>query len=258
MKKLNLFLIFGFVVAPALAAIKTERVTYKEGSTVCEGYLAYNDAVTGKQPGVLVVHEWMGLNDYAERRAREIAGLGYVAFAADIYGKGVRATTMEEAQKLSTLYKSDRKLFRSRVTAALDTLKKNSRVDTARLAGIGYCFGGTAVLELARSGADVKGVVSFHGGLDTPTPQDAKNIKGKVLVLHGADDPYVKRDAVLALEDEMKAANVDYQVNLYSHAQHGFTDPSHGTDPSKGMAYNEEADHRSWDAMKAFFVEIFK
>lgn len=258
MKKLCLVLLSGLLSAPIFAAIKTEVVTYKEGKTICEGYLAYDDAVRGKRPGVLVVHEWMGLNDYAERRAREVAALGYVAFAADIYGKGVRATTMDEAGKLSGIYKGDRKLFRARVNAALDTLKKNPLVDTTKLAAIGYCFGGTAVLELARSGADVKGVVSFHGGLDTPTPEDAKNIKGKVLVLHGADDPFVKREAVLALEDEMKNANVDWQVNLYSHAEHGFTDPGHGNDPSKGMAYNEEADHRSWNDMKNFFIEIFK
>src|SRR5205823_6098362 len=131
----------------------------------------------GKRPGVIVVHEWMGLNDYAKSRAKQLAEEGYVAFAADIYGKGVRATTMEVAGKLSGQYKSNRPLLRARINAALETLRKNERVDTTKIAAIGYCFGGTTVLELARSGADIKGVVSFHGGLDTPTPADAKNIK---------------------------------------------------------------------------------
>jgi dienelactone hydrolase len=165
---------------------------------------------------------------------------------------------MEEAGKLSGQYKSNRPLLRARINAALETLRKNERVDPTKIAAIGYCFGGTTVLELARSGADVKGVVSFHGGLDTPTPADAKNIKCKVLALHGADDPYVGRDAVLAFEDEMKNAGVDWQVSLYSHAAHGFTDPSHGTDNSKGMAYNEIADKRSWGEMHIFLNEIFK
>jgi dienelactone hydrolase len=258
MKKLSLMFLFVLLTGPLSAAIRTETVQYKEGKTICEGYLAYDDSTEAKRPGVIVVHEWMGLNDYAKRRARELAELGYVAFAADIYGKGVRATNMEEASKLSGIYKENRTLLRARVNAALTALKKIPQVDATKLAAIGYCFGGTAALELARSGADVDGVVSFHGGLSSPAPADAKNIKAKVLVLHGADDPFVKPEEISGFVSEMKSANVDWQMNHYSHAVHGFTNPDNGNDPSKGMAYNAKADARSWNEMKLFFSEIFK
>ena len=147
--------------------------------------------------------------------------------------------------------------MRQRVLAALDELKKNPKVDEKRIAAIGYCFGGTAVLELARSGAPILGVVTFHGGLDTPTPGDAKNIKGKVLVLHGADDPYVPPEQVAAFQEEMRKGGVDWQMVFYADAVHSFTKPAAGTDKSKGNAYNEKADKRSWEAMKSFFKEIF-
>ncbi len=148
--------------------------------------------------------------------------------------------------------------MRARAQAGLETLKKQKLVDPQRIAAIGYCFGGTTVLELARDGADVKGVVSFHGGLSTPTPQDAGNIKGKVLVLHGADDPYVKAEEVAAFQQEMRDAKVDWQFISYGNAVHSFTNKAAGTDNSKGAAYNEKADKRSWEAMRAFFAEIFK
>lgn len=242
----------------AHAKIVTRTVEYHDGGTTMEGYLAYDDAVQGKRPGVLVVHEWWGLNAYAKRRAEELAGLGYLAFAADIYGKGVRATTAAEAGQLAGGYLKDRALLRRRVNAAFDVLKGQELVDPRKLGAIGYCFGGAAVLELARSGAPVAGVVSFHGLLSTPTPDDAKNIKGKVLVLAGADDPYVPPAQVQAFWDEMKKAGVDYQVVLYGGAVHTFTNPEAGNDPSKGAAYNERADKRSWQAMKDFFTEVFR
>jgi dienelactone hydrolase len=187
-----------------------------------------------------------------------LAKLGYVAFAADIYGKGVRPAAPADAAKTAGIYKNDRALMRSRVRAGLDELKKQRFVDTRRLAAIGFCFGGTSVLELARDGADVNGVVSFHGGLSTPTPQDARNIKGRVLALHGADDPFVKADEVAAFQDEMRKANVDWQLISYGNAVHSFTNFAAGTDNSKGAAYNEKADRRSWQAMKDFFTELFK
>ncbi len=246
-----------FISTNAFAKLHTEVVEYKQGDTVLEGYLAYDDAVKGKRPGVLVVHEWMGLGNYAKMRAEKLAGLGYVAFAADIYGKGIRPQNTDEAGKLATSYKSNRSLLRERVLAGLDVLKNNKLTDLKRIAAIGYYFGGTTVLELARSGADVAGIISFHGGLSTPTPEDAKNIKAKVLVLHGANDPYVPAEEVSAFQKEMRDAGVDWQFIFYSKTVHSFTNPDAGNDPSKGAAYNKISDQRSWQAMKDFFAEIF-
>ncbi len=240
---------------PAPAAVKTEVVEYTDGEQLCEGFLAWDDATPGKRPGVVVVHEWMGLGDYAKERARQLAGLGYVAFAADIYGKGIRAKDAKEAGALAGKYKGDLPLLRSRARAAFDTLAKNPRVDASRIFAIGYCFGGTTALELARSGAPVAGVVSFHGGLSTKDPADAKNVKGRVLVLHGAADPYVPAAEVAAFQKEMDDAKVDWQMVFYSGAVHSFTNPGAGSDPSKGAAYDAKADRRSWEAMKAFLAE---
>ena len=246
----------ALALAPmASAAIKTEVVEYKDGDQVCEGYLAYDDAATGKRPGILVVHEWMGLGDYAKRRAREVAALGYVAFAADIYGKGIRAKSVQEAGQLAGRYKGDLPLLRSRARAALDTLAKSPRVDQGKLFAMGYCFGGTTALELARSGAPLAGTVSFHGGLGTKDPADARRIKGKVLVLHGAADPYVPTAEVAAFQKEMDDAKVDWQMVLYSGAVHSFTNPDAGGDPSKGAAYDAKADARSWEHLKVFLAE---
>jgi dienelactone hydrolase len=200
----------------------------------------------------------MGLDDNAKGHAVQLAELGYVAFCADIYGKGKNPTDMAGAAKMSTLYKTDRQLYRGRVNAGLEMLKKQKFVDTTKIAAVGYCFGGTGVLELARAGAAIDGVVSFHGGLDSPAPQDGKNIKTKILVLHGADDLYNPPENVAAFEKEMRDSKVDWQMIKYGGAVHSFTDKNAGTDNSKGAAYNERADRRSWLAMKDFFAEIFK
>jgi dienelactone hydrolase len=242
----------------AQAGLRTEVIGYKHGDTVLEGYLAYDDAVKGNRPGVIVVHAWTGLDAYTKRRTEQLAELGYIAFAIDMYGKGVKAKDAEEAARLAGIYRADRSLMRSRANAGLEVLKKHTLTDAKRIAAIGYCFGGGVALELARSGADIAGVVSFHGNLDTPNPEDAKNIKGKVLILHGAADPIVPTDQVIAFQDEMRKANVDWQMVIYGGAVHAFTNPESGYDPSRGAAYNEKADRRSWEAMKAFFVEIFK
>ena len=242
----------------ARAGLHTEPIEYKHGDVVLEGYLAYDDSTQDKRPGVLVVHEWTGHNPYVRKRAEQLAGLGYVAFALDMYGKGVQAKDAKEAAQLASTYKNDRKLMRARANAGLDVLRKQPLVDTERLAAIGYCFGGTTVLELARGGADLAGVVSFHGDLATPTPEDARNIKGKVLALHGADDPFVPPAVVAAFEEEMRKGAVDWQLVKYGGAVHSFTNPGAGNDNSRGAAYNEKADHRSWEAMKVFFAEILK
>ena len=241
----------------AKAEIKLETVEYKDGDTICEGAVAFDDANKTPRPGVLLVHDWMGAGDYAKSRAKQVAALGYVCFVADIYGKGVRPANPGEASAQAGKYKADRPLLRQRVNAALAELKKNSLVEKTKTSAMGYCFGGTTVLELARSGADVGGVVSFHGGLDSPAPADGKNIKGKVLVLHGADDPYVKAPDLTAFLDEMHSAKVDWQMVFYGDAVHSFMRPDAGTDKSKGAAYHEAADNRSWEAMKEFYAEIF-
>ncbi|HEY3490477.1 MAG TPA: dienelactone hydrolase family protein [Candidatus Deferrimicrobiaceae bacterium] len=240
------------------AAVKGKRIAYKQGDAVLEGHLAWNDAVKGRRPGVLVVHEWWGRNAYADHRADMVAALGYVALAVDMYGKGVVTDDAKRAGELSGQFKQDPALMRARINEALNVLRKDPRVDPKRIAAIGYCFGGTTVLELARSGAPVRGVVSFHGGLQTAHPEDAKNIKGKVLVLAGGDDPFVPPAQVSAFEDEMRNAGTDWQVVLYGGAKHSFTNP--GVDRYKldGAVYNEKADKRSWEAMKLFLAEAFK
>jgi len=240
------------------AEIRFTPVEYKQGDTLLEGLSVWDDALTGKRPGVLVVHQWKGLGDYEKRRAEMLARLGYNVFAADIYGKGVRPANTREAAALAGKYKQDRELLKSRVRAAWEVLRQHELTDPNRVAAIGYCFGGTTVLELARSGADLVGVVSFHGGLGTPHPEEAKHIKAKVLALHGADDPNVPRKEVEAFEDEMRAGGVDWQLVSYGGTVHSFTDWNAGTDNSKGAAYNERADKRSWTALRQFFSEIFK
>ncbi len=244
--------------ANSMAAMHTETIEYKHGATVCEGYLVYDDAIKVRRPGVLVIHAWTGLGDYVKSRCEQLAKLGYIAFGADIYGKGVRPQTPDLAGKEAGKYRSDRALLRARAAAALGVLRSNPFTDTTRLAAMGYCFGGGTVLELARSGASLNGVVSFHGFLNTPNPADARNIKCKVLVCHGGDDPYESPEEVAAFQDEMRKANVDWQFDVYGGAVHSFTDPDAGNDNSKGAAYNERADKRSWEAMKTFFAEIFK
>jgi dienelactone hydrolase len=241
----------------AHAKIKTEVVEYKAGDATLQGFLAYDDANTKPRPGILLIHDWMGVGDYAESRAKQLAELGYVAFAADIYGKGVRPADPKEAGALAGKYKGDRALYRERLKAGLAQLTGNKLVAPGKVAVIGYCFGGTGALELARSGAALKGVVTFHGGLSTPTPADAKNIQCPVLVLHGADDPFVKPDEVAAFKKEMEDAKVKYTFIAYPGAVHSFTRPDAGNDNSKGAAYNEAADKKSWAEMKKFFGQIF-
>ncbi len=240
-----------------MAEIKTKTVEYTVGGVVMEGYLAWDDSFKEPRPGVLVIHEWKGLEDYAQNRAEAVAKLGYVAFAADMYGKGVRPKTREEAMEQAGKLKNDRPLTRARVKAALEVLKQQSGVDPHRLAAIGYCFGGMTVLELARSGADVKGIVSFHGSYDTETPQDMKTFKGKALILQGSADQASPPEKVAALQKELTDAGVDWQMVLYGGAVHAFTNPAAGNDPSTGAAYNPVAAGRAWEAMKGFLGELF-
>ncbi|MFG0334132.1 MAG: dienelactone hydrolase family protein [Maioricimonas sp. JB049] len=251
------FLSATFPASQARAEIQTKRVTYQDGDTTLEGFLAWDTEKT-QAPGVLVVHQWMGLTKYEQRRCKQLAELGYVAFALDIYGQGVRPENRQQAAELAGKYKSDRDLYRRRLNLGLEQLRGQPNVYPEQTAAIGYCFGGTGVLELARSGAEVRGVVSFHGGLDSPSPEDGKNISAEVLVLHGADDPFVPEQDIQAFIKELNDADVDWQMNIYSGAVHSFTQPMAGNDNSTGAAYNERADKRSWEAMKSFFDEIFR
>jgi dienelactone hydrolase len=258
MNRLFCALLIAASASVSRAAIHTETVEYKQGDATLEGFVAYDDAIQGQRPGVLVVHQWMGLTDYEKKRAEMLAQLGYMAFCADIYGKGIRPQNTQEAGALAGKYKGDRQLLRDRVNAALIALRQQALVDQKHVAAIGYWFGGTTVIELARSGADVAGIVSFHGGLDSPAPADGKNIKCKVLVCHGADDPFESAQDMAAFESEMRTSGVDWQLIKYGGAVHSFTQPNAGNDNSKGAAYNERADKRSWEAMTLFFAEILK
>ncbi len=239
----------------ASASIKTRAVEYKDGDTVLQGWAAWEDGFKDQRPGIIVVHEWMGHGPYARRRAEQLARLGFTAFAVDMYGKGVYAKDHEEAGKLAGAFFADRAAMRRRALAGLEQLRKLPFVDQDKLGAIGYCFGGTTVLELARAGTALKGVVSFHGNLATPAPATEKP-KAAILVLHGADDGFVN-PGVPAFMEEMRAAKADWQVVQYGGAVHSFTVPEAGTDTAKGMAYNKAADRRSWEAMRAFFEEIF-
>ena len=241
----------------AQAKIVHKKVEYKEGSTQLEGILVYDDAKTEKRPGVMIAPNWMGLTDETDHKAEMIVALGYVAFEADPYGKGIHPKDQAEAGKLATALKTDRKTLRARMNAGLKVLQENSLVNISKLAAIGYCLGGTSVIELARSGAPLAAVVSFHGGLDSPTPADGKNIKAKVLALHGADDPFEKPEDLVAFEKEMRDSKVDWQLIKYGGAVHSFTDKSAGSDNSKGAAYNERADRRAVSDMKTLFAETF-
>ena len=193
----------------AQARLQMEVIEYRLDDTVLGDYLAYDDTIEGKRPGILVVHAWKGPDSFTEKSVARLAKMGYIAFAIDMYGKIIRPKDNKEAAKQSGIYRADRRLMLARANTGLEVLKTHRLTDIRRLAAIGYCFGGATALELARSGADTMGVVSFHGNLDTPDPADARNIKGKVLVLHGADDPFVKTDQVLAFQEEMCKAGVD-------------------------------------------------
>ena len=241
----------------AHAAIVVKTVKYKDGDTVLEGAVAYDDEAKGKRPGVLVVHQWMGITEHERTMAQRLAELGYVAFVADIYGQGIRPKNAQEAREQAGKYRGgDGKLFRQRLRAGLAALEAWKGVDPTKLGAIGFCFGGGGVLELARSGANVKGVVSFHGGLKTNAPAKEGEVKAKILVCHGADDPLVPDQDVVAFLKEMRAAKVDFQLNAYGGAVHSFTQPSANR---KGVAeYHEKAAKRSWRDMKAFFVECFQ
>jgi dienelactone hydrolase len=235
--------------------LKTEYVDYKDGAVTCEAYVAYDDAKKNKRPGVLVSHAWGGQGKLERAKAEKLAELGYVGFAADLYGKGKRGGSMEENAKLMQPFIDDRALLRKRITAALDALKKHALVDAGRVGAIGFCFGGLCVLDLARSvPAGLKGVVSFHGLFHAPKLGTQAAITAKVLMLHGYDDPMAKPESVLAIASELTQAKADWQLHAYGRTSHAFTNPE-ANSPDHGLLYNAVADRRSWVAMKNFLEE---
>jgi dienelactone hydrolase len=236
--------------------MKTETLEYKDGDVACRGYLALPDG-TDKRAGIVIAHEAPGLDDHPKMRAEMLANLGYVALALDMYGGG-KTVMGEETMKIMGPFRENVQLTRGRARAALDALAKQPRVDAGRLGAMGYCFGGLVVLELARSGAPLKGVVSFHGLLVTKDPNDARNVKAKILVCTGADDPLVPPEQVLGFQKEMTAARVDWQVHCYGGAKHAFTNKNADKVGRDALAYNKAADDRSWEAMRDFWAETLK
>lgn len=253
---MKLFFSLTLFILAMHSAQAGQKIEYKSNGATMEGYLALPKAGKGPLPAVLIVHDWMGLGEDMMKKADEVAALGYVALAVDIYGKGVRPKDPKEAGMLATKYKNDLPALRERITAALNTVTSRKEVNGDRIVVMGYCFGGTTALELGRAGAKLAGIASFHGGLATQKPEEASNIKGKVLVLHGAIDPMVPEKEVLDFQKAMDRANVDYQFISYSGAVHAFTSKRAGSDIKAGHAYNEKADKRSWIAFKDFLNEV--
>jgi dienelactone hydrolase len=258
------WLLFVFLVLtalPAHAAVVGKEIDYHAGDLTLKGFLAYDDAKSGKRPGVLVVHEWWGLNDYARKRATMLAELGYTALAVDMYGNGKTTEHASDAGALTREATQNSAVERARFEAALDLLKAQPTTDPSRIAAIGYCFGGGVVLEMAREGLPLAGVVSFHGVLGATQRAKKGEVKAKVLVLQGADDPFASKEQIAALAQEMKQAGADYTFIAYPEATHGFTNPDAdrlGAANNMPIKYNAKADQASWAEMQAFFKRIFK
>lgn len=239
------------------AKIVTEAVPYKHGDVELEGYVAYDDSIEGKRPGVLVVHEWWGLNDYAKKRARMLAEQGYVGFALDMFGKGQVTTDPKQASEWAGHMRGDQKAWLQRSLAGLEVLKNHPLVDTDNLAAIGYCFGGTTAINLALSGEDLDVVASFHGGLPAPTVDEAKAVKGAMLIAHGANDGFIPKEAIEKFRDALNKGGTDYQFVYYANAVHSFTNPGADDYNVKGVAYNEKADERSWSHLQRLLNASF-
>ncbi|NLH99203.1 MAG: dienelactone hydrolase family protein [Chthonomonadales bacterium] len=237
------------------AAVKSETAVYKAGELEFRGYVAYDDARTGKRPVVLIVHEWWGLGEHVRKVADRLAQAGYVGFAVDMYGEGKLTKDPQEAARWAGAVRGNPSVAEERFRAALNHIRKHPLADTSRMAAIGYCFGGTVCLEMARLGVDLGGVVSFHGGLASQVPMERRKLTARVLVLHGADDPSVPAEQVKAFEDEMRAARADWQLVAYGNAVHSFTNPEANSPTAR---YDAKADRRSWEAMTAFLRELFE
>lgn len=242
--------------ASARAEVQTKNVTYQHQDLELVGYLAWDDQFEGRRPGVLVVHEWWGLNGYARLRAEKLAQLGYVAFALDMYGQKVTEHP-QEAREWSSAVRENVESWRQRAQAGLEVLRRQENVDPEQIAAIGYCFGGSTVQQLAYSGAPVKGVVSFHGGLTTPEADRTEPIKARILACHGAADPFIPEQAAQEFREALSEAGADWQMIYYADARHSFTNPDADERNIDGIQYNRKADVRSWHHMRLFFAELF-
>ena len=243
-----------------LSTIKEETVSYTAGGTSLKGFVAYDESIKGKRPVVLIVHEWWGLNDYAKMRARELAGLGYLAMAVDMFGNGRIAADPTEAREFTMPFYQDPRLAKSRLDAAIEKIKEYPQADPGNIAAIGYCFGGSVVLNYAKLGADLKGVVSFHGGL-AGVPADKKLLKAKILVCHGGSDKFVSQHDIEAFKQQMDSIGADCTFKVYANATHAFTNPDAtkvGKEFNMPIEYNAEADKDSWNDMNIFFQRIFE
>ncbi len=260
MKKLIYAAAIVFLIYPAEAKLVSKEYSYKVDTLTMNGFVIYNDSFKGLRPGILVAHEWWGLNEFAKIQAKRLAEIGYVAFAVDMYGNGETTTDFAVAAKLAGNVRGTPRM-RQRINAGLEALLKQENVDGARIAAIGFCFGGTSVLELAYSGAEIRGVVTFHAGLFSAPMETQKKIKAckaRFLILHGADDPTMARDTVLQFQESMRKSDVDWQMVFFGNTVHSFTNPTAGTDKSKGIAYNPLAAKRSWEYMETFLRDILK
>ncbi len=255
----NWFTILTIVLLTAAlrAELKVETPEYANMGAQLQGYLVYDDAVADPRPGVLIVHEWWGLTDHTRATARRVAEMGYVVFALDMYGKGVVTDEVPRAAELSGQFKERPTLLRARAAAGLQQLARHPRVDPQRIAAIGFCFGGSTVLQLAYDGAPVRGVISFHGNPVTPLVTD-REIAARILVLHGADDPLVPGEALTAFQDAMRARKIDWQLISYGNAVHSFTNPGADKVGIAGVAYDRRTDERAWRHARDFFNELFQ
>jgi dienelactone hydrolase len=267
MRKVSvIFIMFLLIVvfldsASAKSKVEGRAVEYTAGGVMMKGYLAYDSNIKGKRPGILVVHEWWGLNDYARKRARMLAALGYTAFAVDMYGEGKQAAHPDDAGKFSSELMKNFDTAKARFMAAMEFLKKQPSVDPEEIAAIGYCFGGGIVLNMARQGVDLKGVASFHGSLAAVKPAESGAVKARILVLHGADDKFTTPEQIEAFQKEMKAAGADFRLIVYPGAMHSFTNPDADVYAKKyhmPIAYNASADNKSWAEMKKFLHIVFR
>ena len=261
MKYLPAIIVALWVPSVVLAAIQGQELNYgSESNVVLKGYIAFDDSISTPRPGILVVHEWWGHNEYARRRARMLAELGYTALAVDMYGNGKQATHPETAGKFAGEVRKNAKLAEERFHAAIKVLQEHGTTDASQTAAIGYCFGGGVVLHMARQGVDLAAVASFHGSLSTDTPAEKGKVKAKILVCHGAEDPFVSPEVIQAFKDEMKAAGATMTFKVYPGAKHSFTNPDaddFGAKFELPLKYSATADAASWADMQAMFKECF-